>query len=97
MKLNKDCIKAVLNFVIDNTGINYENTKCSIKQTDLYQLIQNLSNEFDKEVVIHSTIYASKCGYLDMKPIRETNNIIYAKCDIVDVTPLGYKFLEENS
>lgn len=95
MRVNKDCIKAVLNFVIENTGINCENEKCSIKQTDLYQLIDKLGNEFSKEVIIHSTIYASKCGYLDMKPIRDIHNIIYATCDIADVTPMGYKFLED--
>lgn len=94
MELNKECIKAVLDFVIQNTGIECEDTKCSIKQTNLYQLIENLKNSYEKEVIIHSTIYACKCGYLDMKPIREVNNIIYANCNIADVTPTGYQFLE---
>lgn len=96
MRVNKECIKDVLNFVIENTGIEYEDTKCHIKQTNLYQLIEKLKNDYEKEVIVHSTIYASKCGYLDMKPIRETSNIIYVKCDIADVTPTGYQFLENN-
>ena len=96
MRVNNECIKAVLNFVIDNTSITCENTKCYIIQTDLYKVIENLEEKYDKATIVHSVIYASKCGYLDMKPIRETNNIMYSTCDIADVTPIGYKFLEEN-
>lgn len=95
MRVNNECIKAVLNFVIDNTGVNDEGQKCSLKQTDLYQIIQKLQSDFQKEVIVHSTIYAAKCGYLDMKPIRDIHNITYAMCDISDVTPAGYDFLEK--
>lgn len=94
MRVNNECIKAILNFVIDNTSITCENTKCYILQTDLYKIIEGLKEKYEKETIVHSVIYASKCGYLDMKPIREHSNIVYANCDIADVTPLGYQFLE---
>ena len=95
MKVNNECIKAVLNYVIDNTGIIDEGDRCSVKQTNLYQIIQALQNDFKKEVIAHSTLYAHKCGYLDMLPIRDMNNISYALCKINDVTPVGYAYLEK--
>lgn len=95
MRINNDCIKAILNFVIENTGIDCDDTKFSIKQTNLNQIVKTLNEDFDQKVIIHSTIYANKCGYLDMKPIKEISNIIYTSCDIADITPLGYKFLED--
>ena len=95
MRVNNDCIKAILNFVIENTGINDEGDKCSVKQTNLYQIIQALQNDFEKEVIAHSTLYAQKCGYIDMTPIRDINNISYALCKISDVTPIGYEYLEK--
>lgn len=95
MRVNNECIKAVLNHVIDNTGINDEGDRCSIKQTNLYQIIQALQNNFNKEVIVHSTLYAQKCGYIDMSPIRDINNISYALCKINDITLIGYEYLEK--
>lgn len=97
MKIDNECIKAVLNFVIENTDINDEDTKCSIEQTNLYKIIKGLENTYDRKVIIHSTFYASKCGYIEAQPLRETRNIVYSTYNINDVTPMGYKFLEENS
>lgn len=97
MKVNNECIKAVLNYVIENTDIIDGDTKCSIKQTNLYEVIKGLEENYERKLIIHSTFYASKCGYLEMEPIRETRNIVYSNCNINDVTPIGYKFLEENN
>ena len=96
MKVNNECIKAVLNYVIENTGINDGDTKCSIEQTNLYKVIKGLEGNYDRKVIIHSTFYACKCGYLEMNPIREVTNIVYSNCNISDVSPIGYKFLADN-
>ncbi len=95
MQINKNCIKDVLNHVANTSGINAEDTCFDFKPTNLMQVIKALEEKYSKDVIIHSTFYASKCGYIDMKAPRETKNVLYIHCDIFDVTPTGYKFLEE--
>ena len=94
MKRNNECIRAVLNYVIENTSIVAEETKFDIKPTDMYAIIKGMEDtSFNKEEIIHSIIYASRCGFLDTKPITSKVNNTYAAIDIYDVTPTGYSFL----
>ena len=97
MRVNNECIKSVLNFIIENTDINDGDTKCSIEQTNLYQIIKGLENNYERKTIIHSVFYASKYGYIEMQPLREFRNIVYSTCYINDVTPNRYRFLEENN
>lgn len=96
MRVNNDCIKAVLNHVIDNTEIKCNESGCSFTYIDLNHIIRNLEEKFNQETIVHSAIYAQKCGYLDMKLTPDLANFIYAKFQISDVTPLGYQFLANN-
>lgn len=95
MQIDKNCIKDVLHHVANTSGINAEDTCFDFMPTNLMQVIKSLQDKYSKDVIIHSTFYASKCGYIDMKALREIKNVLYIHCEIFDVTPSGYKFLEE--
>lgn len=94
MKVNNECIKAVLNHVIANTGVTVEKTKAILKSTDIFGIIKELEGTYTNEEIVHSVIYAGKCNYLDMTPLHGKRDFLFATVDINDVTPLGYKFLE---
>lgn len=94
MKVNKECIKDVLNYVMSKTGVSVEKTKAILKSTDIFSIIEDLGNTYTNEEIVHSVIYAGKCGYLDMTSLHGKRDFLFATVDINDVTPLGYKFLE---
>ena len=99
MKVNNECIKAVLNYVIDNSVVEFDE-HIGYKGLSLLSIINDVSNNgtYSKEQVLHSCIYAYKCQYIDAnREMGDCSNIVTARVKIYDVTPYGYKFLGENN
>lgn len=99
MKVNNECIKAVLNHVIENSGIEFDTSKAGYKGLSILSVIKDLSanNKYSEQVVLHSCLYAYNFGLLITDKRVELTNLTPALVSILDVTPSGYKFLEENS
>lgn len=97
MKVNNECIKAVLNYVIDNVKVVFDTSGAGYEPISTLSIIQALSKneKFTQEEIFHSCIYASKCGYLETDKRYATKNNIPSLIDLVDVTPSGYEFLEK--
>ncbi|WP_024348480.1 hypothetical protein [Lacrimispora indolis] len=95
MKINNDCIRVVLNYIIENVEITVDrDNKADIKGISMLSVMNNLSTTYQKEEVVHAILYASKYGLIDMQHIKDNSNINLSTNHIYDVTPMGYKFLE---
>lgn len=99
MKRNNDCIKAVLNHVIENVNVVFDTSHVGYDGISLLSVINNLSEDgtYKAEEVLHSCMYASFLGLIWADKRIEPKNIIASTIDILDVTPAGYEFLEQNS
>lgn len=98
MKVNNECIKAVLNHVIETSEVVFDTSKAGYNGVSILSVIKSLSEneKYSKSVVLHSCLYAYNFNLIITDKRIELKNLIPSLIDILDVTPSGYKFLEEN-
>lgn len=99
MKINNECIKAVLNFVIDNVNVVFNASKAGYNGVSILSVIKALSEneKYSESVVLHSCLYAYNFGLIITDKRIELKSLTPSLIDILDVTPSGYKFLEKNN
>ncbi len=99
MKVNNDCIKSVLNYVIDNVNVVFDTSKAGYNGVSILSVIKALSEneKYSESVVLHSCLYAYNFGLIITDKRIELKSLTPSLIDILDVTPSGYKFLEENN
>lgn len=100
MKLNKDCVKDVLNYIIKNATVEFTESNVGYKGLSLLSILDGVSNEnaYDKEVVLHSVIFANKYNLIDTnRQMGDGSKIVTSRVEIYDVTPYGYNFLEDKN
>ncbi len=99
MKVNNDCIKSVLNYVIDNVNVVFDISKAGYNGVSILSVIKALSEneKYSESVVLHSCLYAYNFGLIITDKRIELKSLTPSLIDILDVTPSGYKFLEENN
>lgn len=98
MRVNNNCIKDVLNYIINTVTVNFSTANSEYVGISLLSIIKSLSEEkqYSEAEVLHSYIYAQNCGYIWASKRIEFKQIIPAKIDVYDVTPSGYAFIESN-
>lgn len=100
MKLNKDCVKDVLNYIIKNATVEFTESNVGYKGLSLLSVLDGVSNEngYDKEVVLHSVIFANKYNLIDTnRQMGDGSKIVTSRVEIYDVTPYGYNFLKDKN
>ncbi len=100
MKINNNCVKDVLKYIIKNAIVEFSESNVGYKGLSLLSVIEGVSteNNYDKEVVLHSVIYANKYNLIDTnRQMGDGSNIVTARVQIYDVTPYGYNFLEDKN
>lgn len=98
MRINNNCIKDVLNYVIDNVIVKFDTTKAGYDGVSVLSVIKSLSEEgkYTEAEVLHACLYAYNCGLILTDRRMELTNLTPSITDILDVSPSGYKFIEEN-
>lgn len=98
MKVNNECIKSVLNYVIENSEVVFDTSKAGYNGVSLLSVIKTLSEneKYSKSVVLHSCLYAYNFGLIITNKRIEFTDLMPSLISILDVTPSGYKFLEES-
>lgn len=98
MKRNDDCIKAVLNYVIENVDVVFDTSHAGYNGVSILSVIKSLSenNQYTEAEVLHSCLYAYNCGLILTDKRLELKNISPSLTEILDISPAGYKFIEEN-
>lgn len=98
MKINNKCIKEVLNYVIEKSEVIFDVSNSKYKGVSILSVIKELSEsgKYPESVVLHSCLYAYNFNLVITNKRIDYTNLIPAAIDILDVTPSGYKFLEDN-
>lgn len=89
MKLNPDCIRAILLYLEENQKIDSSNGK--MKPLPWASHLPETITEFSAEDVVYSVKQMSESRLIDTRPIRADGMIDYI---FNDITPYGHEFLE---
>lgn len=97
MTLNKQCIKDILHYVIDNSEIDYNEVKAGYKSISLPSIVKALSKDekYSEEVILHSFLYALRIGMFFSDSRLDFKGFTLVAVLVQDVSPIGYKFLED--
>lgn len=99
MQSNTKCIKKILEYIDQNTGVKIDqmDNTISLKSTELYTVVNNLSKdgEFKPEEVAYNTLLCEKFNLINCNFTRNSNgnSFVMGKCLITDTTPRGESFL----
>ena len=95
MKLNNDCMKAVLNYIVDHSGFDFDGSRIHQKKINSCEMVEFLQkdNHFDKETIVYAIVYAYKHKYIEVISMPQLDNFMISSFTIVDVTPLGYNYM----
>lgn len=96
MQANKECMKDILKFVINNTSVEVEDDSetISILCIDIQSIIDDLSqnNTYSKEDIVYNILKCYKYHLID-GDIPRSYSIKMDDCDICDITLEGERFL----
>ena len=101
MQSNLKCIKRILEYIDQNTGVKIdEDRNISLKSTELYTVVSNLSEsqEFLPEEIAYNALLCERLGFINCRFERSSNGntLVRGKCHITDTTLEGEKFLKNN-
>lgn len=89
MKLNPDCIRAILLYLEENQKIDATNGR--IKPIPWASHLPETITDFSAEDIMYSVKQMSEAGLINTSQYRAVNKIDYI---FNDITPYGHEFLE---
>lgn len=96
MRLNLECMRKVLTYLIDNLEIEIENRNgsASFQSISAHNLCQKFETEYDKKDVLYTVYNLCQCGYLVTSLPINPNQIQIEHILIFNVTFDGHQFAE---
>lgn len=91
MKLNEDCCRDILNFLVETLTISINNEDAIYDSTNSFRIIEAFSAQYDKADIIYSINMLYQCGYISGKNLDKQKAPL-VKQEIDNVTYLGQKF-----
>ena len=99
MQLNPKCMKEILQYIDNNTGVEIDQMDniISLKSISLSVVVNEVSknSEFTAEEVAYNTLLCKKFGLIECKFEQNGNSFINGKCNIFDTTLKGEQFLKD--
>ncbi len=98
MKSNPLCMKKILEFVDQNTGVEIEpmDDIMSLKSISLSTVVNEVSKDgiFTAEEVAYNTLLCKKFEFIEASFTQNENVLVKEKCNIFDITIKGEQFLD---
>lgn len=98
MQSNKECMKDILRYVINNTKIKIEdNNNISILSVGITDIISELAQDdkYGNEEVAYNILKCHKHSLVDANIQMDRCVVITEDCNIYDITIKGEKFLND--
>ena len=93
MKLNPDCIRAVLLEIENSWELRLDDSGNIRKESMNLVALNNALPDFDKRDVFYSVLNLQQAGFLDAKIQYAANGMVYY-CSINHMTYAGHQFLD---
>lgn len=94
MKINQECIRDILNYLVENLSIEIEETRGSYCSISVLELIHKFEEKYEKEDIVYSINILSECYFIEGKELEKKTQIIFAMQEIYNITYRGQQFYE---
>ena len=94
MKINEECIRDVLSYLVDNLTIQISNNRGDFNSISLLSLMKNFEEKYSKEDIWYSIYNLSQDGFIETNDVRKQSRNGFAFVDIYNVTHRGHQFNE---
>ena len=95
MKINEDCVRDVLECLVDNLHLIIINeVKGDFNSIDLLKLMKYFENKYSQEEVWYSVYNLEQDGYIETDGVRERSVSGFTYVHISNVTHRGHEFYE---
>lgn len=89
MKINEECIRDVLSYLIDNLTIQISNNRGDFNSISILSLMKNFEEKYSKEDIWYSIYNLSQDGFIETNDVRKQSRNGFAFVDIYNVTHRG--------
>lgn len=93
MKLNNECIRDVLAYLIENLTINIDETNAEFNKIGTREVMNKLCSKYSKEDIWYSVFTMFETNYITVETNMLNNNVLSRQL-IVNVTYNGHQFYE---
>lgn len=94
MKMNEECIRDILHYLVENLTIKIENNKGGFNDITMLGIIKEFDNKYTKEDIWYSVYNLSQDRFIDTNDIRKQSMVGFAFVEIYNVTHRGHQFYE---
>lgn len=94
MKMNEECIRDILKYLVENLSIKIENNKGGFNDITMLGIIKEFDNKYTKEDIWYSVYNLSQDRFIDTNDIRKQSMVGFAFVEIYNVTHRGHQFYE---
>lgn len=93
MKLNDECIRDSLAYIIDNIDIEIiNNIKIKILPVTLSSIINSLKQKYTEKDIWYSVYFLNEGKYIESKDLIAKSKTAFSSVEIFNVTIKGYEF-----
>ncbi len=94
MKINDDCVRDILKYLVENLTIKLTDTKGDFNKLSVHKVISHFSETYSREDVWYSLYNLEQEQYIETNGIRKHSVVGLAFADIFNVTHKGHNFYE---
>ena len=96
MKMNEDCIRDILKFLVENLSITIDNrnNKGGFNDISMLGIMKTFESQYNKEDIWYSVYNLSQDRFIESNDIRKQSGVGFAFVEIYNVTHRGHQFYE---
>lgn len=94
MKINEECIRDILKYLIENLTIQIDKTKGGFNSLSLLSVMKEFDNKYSREDVWYSIYNLSQDRFIETNDICKQSLNGFAFVEIYNVTHRGHQFYE---
>lgn len=94
MKMNEDCIRDILKYLVENLAITIKDKKGGFNDISLLAVMNKFDDKYSREDVWYSVYNLSQDRFIDTNDVRKHSLDGFAFVEIYNVTHRGHQFYE---
>lgn len=94
MKINEECIRDILKYLIENLTIQIDKTRGGFNNLSLLSIMKEFENQYSREDIWYSIYNLSQDRFIETNDIRKQSLNGFAYVEVYNVTHRGHQFYE---
>lgn len=94
MKMNEDCIRDILKYLVENLTIKIDHNKGGFNDMSMLAIMKEFETKYSREDIWYSVYNLSQDRFIDTNDVRKQSMVGFAFVEIYNVTHRGHQFYE---